>query len=296
MTRPTFKPQAKLPAKQKAKQQGIALIAVLWLVSALGIMLVGMMYVMRGEIRIASQTQRATLDTGIADAAIRLTLQQLQQANSKSFKAVQSFPVEVFGRSVQVDVIPLNGFISLNDAPLPLLAAAFQFGAGVPAESAQPLANAIDQERKKPTPKGTPNKFQSVEDLLRIPGITYGIFAQTQDLFTVDISNSPFVNPLAASSRVLAVLGGGDPAKAEQVMAARVGKGEGADTTGLQFVQNNATSYVMLKATLQNSDNRPLVRVWRVDLQAKAYGLPWRMLGAEAPVHLGEPPIQPKPL
>ncbi len=278
------------------RQQGIALIAVLWLVSALGIMVVGMMYVMRGEIRMASQTQRATLDTGIADAAIRLTLQQLQLANTKAFKAVQSFPVEVFGRSVQVDVIPLNGFISLNDAPPPLLAAAFQFGAGLPPELALPLANAIDQERKKPTPKSTPNKFQSVEDLLRIPGITYGIFAQTQDLFTVDINNSPLVNPLAASPRVLAVLGGGDPAKAEQVMAARVGKGEGADTTGLQFVQNNATTYVLLKATLQNSDNRPLVRVWRVDLQAKAYGLPWRMLGADAPVHFGEPPIQPKPL
>jgi methionine-rich copper-binding protein CopC len=79
-------------------------------------------------------------------------------------------------------------------------------------------------------------------------------------------------------------------------MAARVGEGEGADTTGLQFVQNNATTYVLMRATLQNSDNRPLVRAWRVDLQAKAYGLPWRMLGADAPVILGEPPIQPKPL
>jgi len=283
-------------AKQKARQQGIALIAVLWLVSALGIMVMGMMYAMRGETRMASQIQRATLDTGIADAAIRLTLHQLQQANAKAFKAVQSFPIEVFGRSAQVDVIPLNGFISLNDAPPPLLAAALQFGAGVSPEVALPLANAIDLERKKPTPKGTPNKFQSVEDLLRIPGITYAIFAQIQDLFTVDINNSPLVNPLAASPRVLAVLGGGDSAKAEQVVAARVGKGEGADTTGLQFVQNNATSYVLLKATLQNSDNRPLVRVWRVDLQAKAYGLPWRMLGADAPVHFGEPPIQPKPL
>lgn len=280
----------------QVKQQGIALIAVLWLVSALGIMVSGMVYVMRGEIRIAGQSQRATLDTGIADAAIRLTLQQLQLANTKSYKTVQSYPVEVFGRSAQVDLIPLNGFISLNDAPPALIASAFQFGAGVPADVALQLGNAIDQERKKPTPKGAPAKLQSVEDLLRIPGISYGIFAQTQDLFTVDINNSPLVNPLAAPPRVLAVLGGGDPAKAEQVLGARQGKGEGADTTGLHFVQNNATSYVLLRATLQTSDNRPLVRVWRVDLQAKAYGLPWRMLGADAPVHTGEPPIQTKPL
>ena len=276
-------------------QKGIALVAVLWLVSALGVMVTGMVYVLRGEIRTTSQTQRVTLDTGIADAAIRLTLQQIQLGSVKTFKAVQSFPVDVFGRSVQVDVVPLNGFISLNDAPPPLLTAAFQFGAGVPPEVATQWANAIDLERKKPTPKGTPSKFQSVEDLLRIPGMSYGIYAQTQDLFTVDINNSPLVNPLAASPRVLAVLAGGDPGKAEQVMAARVGKGEGADTTGLQFVQNNATSYVLLRASLQNSDNKPLVRAWRVDLQTKAYGLPWRMLGADVPT-FGEPPMQPKPL
>ena len=281
------------PNKRFNRQKGIALIAVLWLVSALGIMVTGMIYVVRGEIRLAQQTQRATLDAGIADAAIRLTLQQLQQSN-KTFKATQSFPVEVFGRNVQVDLTPLNGFISLNDAPPPLLAAAFQFGAGVQADAAMQLATAIDQERTKPTPRGTPSKLQSVEDLLRIPGISYGIFAQTQDLFTVDISNSPLVNPLAASSRVLAILAGADPAKAQQVEGARAGKGDSADTTGLNFVQNIGTSFVLLKATVQNSDNRPIVRVWRVDLATKAYGLPWRMLGADAPIQLGEPPLKPK--
>jgi tRNA (guanine-N1)-methyltransferase len=59
----------------------------------------------------------------------------------------------------------------------------YQYGGGAGMVMVcEPLANAIDQERKKPTPTGTPNKFQSVEDMLRIPGITYGIFAQTQDL------------------------------------------------------------------------------------------------------------------
>ena len=61
----------------QSKKQGIALLAVLWMVAALSIMLAGLQQVVRGEVRIAGQVRTNAVSTGIADAAILLTLQAL---------------------------------------------------------------------------------------------------------------------------------------------------------------------------------------------------------------------------
>lgn len=274
--------------KRQIRQQGIALIAVLWVVAALGLMVVGMIHVVKGEIRIASQLQRATLDAGVADAAIRMVLQQTLQANRKEFKTIQSTSVEVFGRSVQVDFIPLNGMINLNHAPISLLSQVFKISAGLAEGQATAIAQAIDQERKKPNPKGEPAKMHSVEDLLRIPGIDYDIYARVHSVFTVDMDDTQKVNPLAAPLAVLTVLAQGNEGIAQQIIQNRVAQGETTDTTRLsgEHTQISGSPIITARAIVSSGDNTQVARSWRLSLSGDAYGLPWRVLGKDAPFQI----------
>lgn len=273
------------PKKQDLRQQGIALIAVLWVVAALGIMVVGMIHVVKGETRFAAQLQRTTLDGGIADAAIRLALQQTLLNNKKEFKTIETTTVQVFDRTVQVDFIPLNGLINLNQAPIALLADAFQYAAGLPKEQATALAQAIDQERQKRNAKGEVAKMHSTEDLLRIPGIDYDLAAQVMPLFTTDLEDTQRVNPLAAPLAVLNVLAQGNAGLAQQVFQTRTERGDTTDTTQLNgnHLQISSTGQIAARATLSSGDNMAVVRVWRLALSGDSHGLPWRVLGQDAP-------------
>ena len=75
---------------QKVKEHGVALLAVLWLVAALSIMLTGLQYAVRGEIRVANQVRKSVVSNGLADAAIRLTLRELEIEKSRGIKFVQT--------------------------------------------------------------------------------------------------------------------------------------------------------------------------------------------------------------
>jgi general secretion pathway protein K len=276
------------PNQQVSRQQGIALIAVLWVVAALGIMVVGMIHVVKGETRLAAQLQRTTLDSGIADAAIRLALQQTLLANKKEFKTIEATTVQVFDRTVQVEFIPLNGLISLNHAPIALLADAFQYAAGLPKEQATALAQAVDLERQKRNAKGEAAKMHSTEDLLRIPGIDYDLTALVMPLFTTDLEDTQRVNPLAAPLAVLTVLAQGNAGLAQQIFQTRSERGDTTDTTQLNgnHLQISSTGQIAVRATLSSGDNTAVVRVWRLALSGDSHGLPWRVLGQDPPFQI----------
>jgi general secretion pathway protein K len=277
--------------RTSSRQQGIALIAVLWVVAALGLMVTGMMHVVKGEIRLANQLQRTTLDTGVADAAIRLTLQQSLQANQKEFRAIQTSFLNLFGRTIQVDIVPLNGLINLNAADTSLLAAAFQYAGRLPEGQAKAIAQAIDMERKKPNAKGEPARLHAVEDLLRLPEISYDTYAMVQDVFSTDLEDTQKVNPLAAPPSVLRILAQGQDNLAQQVLQARVLGGLTTDTSRLdgQHTQITATPIVHVRATVSSGDNTAIVRSWHLALSRDAHGLPWRVLGKQAPTQISRP-------
>lgn len=283
-----------LTTKPHHPQKGIALIAVLWVVAALGLMVVGMIHVVKNEIRLASQLQRATLDTGIADGAIRLVLQQTLQANQKEFRAIQSTLIELFDRTVQVDIVPLNGLINLNKADTTLLAAAFQHAAQMSEGRANAIAQAIDDERKKPNAKGEAAQMHAIEDLLRLPDIDYDTYARVKDVFTVDLDTATKVNPLAAPLGVLRILAQGQDAIAQQVLLARQQGTTTTDTTRLdgQHTDISASPIVQIRATISSGDNTAIVRSWHLALSRDEHGLPWRVLGKQAPTRIS---IQPTP-
>ena len=267
-------------------------MAVLWLVAALSLMVTGLVAVVRSEIRTTSHAQQAVFSTGHADAAIRLTLQELLQKSSPGLSTPALRQFNLWGTPVTVEVMPLNGLVNLNDAPPELLAAVFQFGAGVPADRASALAQAVVQLRQqKDDAAGSPQRMHSVDDLLQVPGIDYGLWLQVAGLLTADLNGITGVNPLVAPLPVLRVLARGNEARAQAVMQSRTLRGEQTDLTGLEasWTQTLATGQLLLRATVKNGDNTEFFRVWRVNLSDSQHGLPWRLIHADPPTHAGLP-------
>ncbi len=281
-----MKPTPAHPRARKGHQQGIALLAVLWLVAALSVMVIGLLHAVRGEVSIAGQSRKTMLSNGLADAAIRLVLQELVAGNNKSVKFIQTKTVSVFGNQVQVEVTPLSGYVDLNNAPANLLADTFEYAGGVSKDTAQRMATSAVAARDQKGPDGLPVRFHAVEDLLRLEGLDYSVYAKIKNFLTVDIVGSGRVNPLAASRGTLLILAKGDQARAQQLLESRHSNPESMDTTTLTAtgIDMAPTSYLAVRATAATQDNTSFVRTWRVDIASPAYGLPWRVLGVEQSV------------
>ena len=216
-------------------QRGMALIAVLWIVAALAILATGMTQSVRQQVRVTALTLDAVAAQAVGDGAIALALQALQTMPQRPQQAVTE-TVTYGGADIAVEVMPLDGLISLNGASVPLLTALLQVAGGLPAPQAEALAQQLDDWRAgRGGELGTPvpRHFEAPEDLLLVPGVDYTLYARLRPLVTTDQRGGDRVNPLAAPPAVLAVLARGDVALAERIAAQRAASAVGVDTTGL---------------------------------------------------------------
>ncbi len=263
---------------------GVALIAVLWMVAALGLAAHSLIGSLRGEIRHIGD-ERAQLAAGaVADGAILLALQDLQVNRLTSVNQIRPYRLRYQDSDVDIEVIPLNGWIDINNAPESLLQALFQHGGGAPAAQAQQLAQAAKVFREQRGPQGRAQGFEAPEDLLRVPGLDFDLYVKIERLVTAELSSGGRVNPLAAPEPVLQVLAGGNTALAGRIAASRSMAAATTDLTGLspEHVDSAGSSRVCVCAKVALPDGRVLHRGWRVVLGASTVsGLPWRILGRE---------------
>lgn len=264
-------------------QCGIALVAVLWLVAALSVMLIGLQHVVRGEIRMTGQAQNRVVYGGIADAAIRLALTEMVSVKNLSEKSVRNTAVKVFGQEVKVQIVPLNGLIDLNTASEALLADAYEYAAGLPISEALKLARLTVEARERRGPDAALERFHAVEDLLRIEGVSFDTHAKMRTVATTDIVGGGRVNPLAASTDTLVVLTKGDRVRALQLAESRQSNPESMDATTLtaQHLQTEPTSYLAVSASVAPQGDVSVTRTWRVDMSTSVSGVPWRVLGVD---------------
>ena len=97
----------------RAKSEGMALIAVLWIVAALSIMISGVQTSVRSEIRIVGAGRQALEAVALGEAAMHMALQDLAASKERSARRLAR---DYFyaGRGMQVELIPLNGLIDLT--------------------------------------------------------------------------------------------------------------------------------------------------------------------------------------
>lgn len=275
------------------RSDGVALVAVLWMVMALGLAAHSLIGSLRGEIRHIGHERAQLTAAAVADGAILLALQDLQVNRLTNLSQIRPYNLRFQDSDVDIEVIPLNGWIDINNAPESLLQALFQHGGGAPPGQAQQLAQAVKLFREQRTHQGRAQSFEAPEDLLRVPGLDFDLYVKIESLVTAELSSGGRVNPLAAPEAVLLVLAGGNTGLVQSLVARRSTAAATTDLTGLppEHVDNAGSSRVCVCAKVALPDGRVLHRGWRVALGAStATGLPWRILGREQRL-VAAPPV-----
>ena len=255
----------------------MVLIAVLWIVAALAVLVTGASHAVRDNARIVSATRQNVVAQALGDGAIELVLQQMA-ALATPPSTLSVIDGSFAGTSIRVEVVPANGLIDVNAAPPPLLAALFRIAGGLAPAAADALALVTETARAQKDAKGRAIGFEAAEDLLRVPGLDYPLYARIAPLVTADLNGSGRVNPLAAPLPVLAVLAGGDLGKAQAIAAARGSGRVGIDTTGLDagFIDAGPSSRFRLRARVPLPGGGFALVGRSVNLRASTRtGLPW---------------------
>lgn len=269
--------------KDPKNNKGLALIAVLWLVAAMGLIITGVVKSVRTETSTSGQQRQIIQAQVHADASLLLALQSLHAQPPEARKAMQTGNFSFAGQDHSVKVTTLNGLIDINNAQAPLMAELYRVMGDLNSDAAQGLAQATLQVRNLQSAKGLRAGFDAPEDLLMVPGMTYNLYAMIRGLLTADIKDgNGRVNPLASPTPVLQVLAGGDLAKAMAYAANRATSPVGMDGTSFkpEFIANSVSSSVRLHTTTALPGGGYMTRIWDVNGTTDTRtGLPWRILG-----------------
>lgn len=267
----------------RRSQQGVALVAVLWVVAALTIMVGGAMYGSRAETRAVTVERQLARSAALADAVLAQTLQRWVRPGERLPTGVVRQVLEFDGVEMEVTAYPMAGLVDINTAPEPLLAAVFTHGAGLAPEAATALAQAVEAARQLPEHKAAGYRFAALEELLQIPGIDYDSYRAVADLLTVGGASGGRVNPMAAPQAVLRVLADGDAAVAQTYAEGREASVLEVQPWSLNapWTSSEVSNRYMFVVLVPQGDGI-IVRVSRwVDLDAgRTEGLPWTVFHA----------------
>lgn len=189
-----------------ASKRGMALVLVLWIVAALAIFANSLGGVVRREAAMASVVRGSAYGRGAGEAAIFRLLQKMAlQPSDFAERKVEAVPWA--GQMIEVEITPWSGLININAASQNLLAVVLS-RVGVPQSEA--LAQALVETRQlvRAGPAGV--AWEAPEDLLQVPGITYGIYAQIRPLIVADTGGRSGINLKAAPEPLLRLLEGAE--------------------------------------------------------------------------------------
>lgn len=223
----------------RKRQQGIALVAVLWILALLGIIAAGLLRETRVETGLARNLVENAKAEMLADAGVQRAMLGLLDPNEETAWRADgaTYEFRLGDGMVRLSVQDEAGKIDLNYAPDELLFALF-VGVGLGADEADSLVDAIaafrgrgDERRPAPAqdaediaaalPQDAAHApFGSVEDLLRISGLTRDIYELIAPNVTV-YSGSAEVDPASAPAAVLQVLPEMTSEQREEILARR---------------------------------------------------------------------------
>jgi len=272
-------------------QHGLALIAVLWLVAALSLVVTGVVKASRKQIAVTAEGRQIVVADAAARGAMTMVLQRLQTMVPPPAR-MQVVTVNFAGMSIEVRLIPMNGFINLNKAPAPLLAKLFRVAAGVSPDLAQSLAQLIVDAREAKDGKGVAVGIDAPEDLLQLPGFDYELYAKIKSLVVAGSFGSGRVNANAAPLEVLRVLADGNASIAEQIDRSRMTQSDGVDLTRLSAddLDPSTINRYLLTARVPLADGRWLLSSRGVDASVSLRSvLPWRILSSSRVVEQPAP-------
>jgi len=201
----------------RRRQQGMALIVVLWLIVLLSIMAAGHARNVHTDTKLASRQVEVAQARGLAEAGINHVILEMLADNSTHEIPIDGavFAIDVYDTTVTLAVRKASGLVDLNAASSDLLDAVLQ-ACGVEDGRRLALIDAILDwrdgdnlthlngiEDKDYLAAGLPwtsrdDAFVSIDELKYLPGVDQGLFKRMAPLVTVysgragiDIENAP---------------------------------------------------------------------------------------------------------
>lgn len=300
-------------ARPDAAQRGVALAVVLWFLAALMLLVGGIVVQARVDIKLAQVHAEGARAEAAADGAIQLALAEmlvLEQRGEAAAQGPRLSSQQVGGIPVRVVFTATGGLVDLNLAAEPLLARLFT--RPTDEETAQELARRVVEWRTPGVEWGTadrgtadrdtvddgargagivegiehirPGRFDTIEDLLLVPGIDRGIYEAVKDSVYVGDKGHTGVDWTHAPVQLLQALGDLEESDALDIARMRTeGDEAGAMPAALsqEFQQAaqgtvyRVDAYARLESTLYHR------RRW-VDRGSSAQGLPWRFFRTDA--------------
>jgi general secretion pathway protein K len=222
-------------------ERGVALVLVLWLTVLLTVIAGGFAYSMRTEALAARNAVSLAQARALADGAVMRVAYELMRPRTLNEVWQADGAVHIWdeeGARIAANATDESGKIDLNTASDALLKNLFQTAAGLDADAAARIVDAIGDWKdaddiRRPygaeapeyqaaglTYKPANAPFENIADLQRVLGMTPSVYAAVADTLTV-FSKSPGVNPAFASRTVLLAIPGATPEVVDAYVAQR---------------------------------------------------------------------------
>lgn len=239
-----------MAAESSGRQStGFALLSVLWGVAILSLIAVAVLTATALSWKLQKNITSEATAYAIAEAGImRACLALLDERVAQRWRADGASRHFIYaGHNVEVTIQDELGLIDLNAVGFDLLLHLFLSG-GAATDAANKLANNVIDWRSAPglhqlggNNFSSPDRywsrrnapFQSIDELLLVPGMTSELYETVAPLLTV-FSQKAHVDPSVAPPAVLAVLPGMDKARIADVLALRA-RSDGAASGALSL-------------------------------------------------------------
>lgn len=265
----------------KNKQNGMALVIVLWMLALLTLLAAGYSRMMRTETMLISQHVQLAEARAMAEAGVWLAIQDLlaMEVDRKWLSDGREYTFSWYEGGISLQLQDEAGRIDLNTARAELLHGLLQ-DSGIDEAEAIGLLQAIMDWRDRdnlPRTAGAEDKdyrlagrnygakdgpFNSVEELRQVLGMNDSIFAAVEPALTV-YSHQPGINPVVAPREALLAIPGIDDTAIEAYLAAKASSGTAEElftgSTDNRFLSPIRDQVIRVHSTGTRGENQVLL-------------------------------------
>lgn len=276
-------------------QRGVALAVLLWMLAALSLMAAGIVLMARIDVRLAQIQTKEAQAAALGDGAVHLLMRdmaRLQREGQYDQRGILVNSYQLADSQIHVRAVPLAGLIDINQASEYLWLDTLVYAAGLDEAAAIALTekilawrNALDVAGDEAEEAPRNGRFEVIEDMLLVPGMTRELFEQLR-LVVHAYSGTAGIDLSSAPSPVLRILARGDDALVRQFNAERAAdpmmSWDGYSGMNPDFLQPSTSTFFRVDARVLQKDGTISQRSRWVQTGVSGRDLlPWKLLRAE---------------
>lgn len=253
-------------------ERGIAMAIVLWFLAAMSLLVAGIVYEARADIKLAQMHSARAKAEAAGDGAVQLIMAALMSDDNKALDGDRILYARyiVGGQAVEVNLVPQSGLIDLNAAGPEVLRSLFEVNAGLEANEAQSLVENLISYRR--------TRLTASEDFLRIEGASRAILDDIRDSIRVGAGKTGRFELDAAPANVLNIIAAHNPDRVTALEGRISDRDEGGQQNNNRRRSNGE---FRADARVTVGDKIWLRRRWVSTERANEGSLPWRITRSE---------------